>query len=146
MEHDGRIPGVTFHLDKAALGPSVEHKAQGKVILMADVDDFDMWEEALKHLGGMRVYSVDDFKSELIEMLQEDTKARDKEIGRLRVELNEQTQRLRLQNDLLMGEASRARSELKQREAQLAVMEEELASLRGMARDLESLGALAAKG
>lgn len=146
MEHDGRIPGVTFHLDKADLGPSVEHKAQGKVILMADVDDFDMWEEALKHLGGMRVYSVDDFKSELIEMLQEDIKARDKEISRLNVELNEQTQRLRLQNDLLMGEASRARSELKQREAKMAVMEEELDALRGMARELESLGALTTKG
>jgi len=146
MEHDGRIPGVTFHLDKADLGPSIEHKAQGKVILTADVDDFEMWEEAIKHLSSMRVYSTEDFKSELIDMLQEDIKARDKDISKLKTDLNEHTQRLRLQNDVLTGQVSISKRELKVKEAQMAILEEELVGLRKMAADLQELGTLTAEG
>ena len=144
MDNDTRIPGVTFHLDKATLGPSVEHKSQGKVMLLADVDDFDMWEEALKHLGSLRIYSTDDFKSELVEMLQEDVKSRDKIIAQLRIDMNEQTQRLRLENDILRGKDVHAQFELRKKEAQISVLEEELRGLRAMAAELQELSAISA--
>jgi hypothetical protein len=88
------LPGVTFYLENAAQEPSTKHKAKGRVILTADIDDFNLWDETIKKFDGLRIYDSDSFQHEMLEMLQEDGEKLSAEVSRVREEYRTGRERL----------------------------------------------------
>lgn len=93
MKPEERIPGVTFHLESAKQLPSVEYKAHGLVTLKADIDDFDVWDEVVGKLNGLRIYEASDLNTEMIEMLQEDNNRLEGEVEQLKEAAREREER-----------------------------------------------------
>ena len=85
MQHDDKIPGVTFFVEGAhQLPPADEkrHLARGQVTLGAEITDFDVWKEVLEKLNGLRIYTVQDLAEAMISISQ-------KKHGQLRDEFTE---------------------------------------------------------
>ena len=93
MKPEERIPGVTFHLESAKQLPSVTYKAHGLVTLKADIDNFDVWDEVVGKLNGLRIYEASDLSTEMIEMLQEDNNRLEGELAQLKEEAREKEER-----------------------------------------------------
>jgi len=93
MEPNEKIPGVTFHV----VSSSLKNKT-GKVVLDAVVNDLDLWPEVMTRLDELRIYTVSDLTTAMIEILQEENRelkeSADKEVTRLREELERASQRL----------------------------------------------------
>lgn len=93
MEPVNKVPGLTFHVEKASL-----KEKHGNVVLEATVNDSDLWDEVLKKLEGLRIYAVADFQTALVECLQDEVRdeksARAKEAALMREELERTKQEL----------------------------------------------------
>ena len=125
MEHDERVPGVTFRLTRGEQRPPIDtklHKAVGHVELYAEINDFGVWADVLQRLNGMRVYTVENLAEEMISVAQK--KAREAET--------------KLQQD-----KEALRSELELAKQRISFMEVELARLQTMESDLKELEAVA---
>lgn len=124
MESEERIPGITFHLEEASIGPSDSHKASGTIKLGADIDDPDLWEHAVEALNEFRVYASEDFKTDLIELLQEDKKRSDKELEQHRTETHSAVEQLKQRIDNLERENARLAFDVKKKDAELKYLRE----------------------
>lgn len=62
---DFDIPGVTFYVLSSNKAGSTTHKAIGTVSLRATIDNLEIWDEVIRRLNGYRVFSVDDFNSQI---------------------------------------------------------------------------------
>lgn len=121
MEHDERVPGVTFRLTRGEQRPPIDtklHKAVGHVELYAEINDFNVWADVLQRLNGMRVYTVENLAEEMISVAQK--KARDAE--------------RKLQQD-----KEELRSELEKAKQRISFMEAELQRLQVMEGELKEL-------
>lgn len=87
MEHEERVPGITFYKSTSSLKHVSTIAAKGSVTLEANVNDFDLWDETMKMFEVMRVYSVDDFRTEIIQVLQEDNRNLKQRLEQQRQEL-----------------------------------------------------------
>ena len=69
--HEEAMPGVTIRFRTSELR-KVGGKKVVSVTLDAEVNDEDVWEAARKRLDGMKIYTVDDFKTEILAALREE--------------------------------------------------------------------------
>jgi hypothetical protein len=112
MEADERLPGLTFWRESASQLPSDAHKAKGRVVLTADIDDLGMWDEIVRQFDGMRIYAAGDFKEAMIEALQKDKRSIETKLKQKEVEANTELEHLRAENSMLLGERARTEAEL----------------------------------
>jgi hypothetical protein len=93
MEPNENIPGVTFYVMRSSLKERI-----GSVVLDATVNDPDLWQEVLTKLNNLRVYTVADLTTAMIEVLQEENKeakeGHAREVAALREKLERAQQRL----------------------------------------------------
>lgn len=116
MEHDDKIPGVTFAVEDASLFPPPPKKgapkeqqhavALGRVLLSATVNDLDMWKEAVDKLRNLRVYTVEDLATEMIEISQERAKRAEEALARTIQEKDAEIARLKQQVSFNMAFAA----------------------------------------
>lgn len=64
------LPGVVLRFRSAEQGKTVSNKRMVKVTLDAEIANEDVWESALKQLQELKIYTVNDFKSELLAVLR----------------------------------------------------------------------------
>lgn len=73
MSDEDQLPGVVFEMTQCdVLGTAVAGKKRAKVMLTAIINDDAVWEEVKKKLDGLKVYTADDFKGELLNALREE--------------------------------------------------------------------------
>ena len=144
MQNENRIPGVTLWLEDGSLLPpgdkqTKEFKAHGRIILSATISDFGVWDDVVEKVNGMRIYSVDDFKSEMIEMLQEDKEEVDNELESVKRAAHAEKEELKQALDLERQRVHNLDLEFRKRTAQLETANEELARLRELEAQLNAL-------
>lgn len=106
MQHDEKIPGVTFFLKKGEqLPPSNDkHLARGQVILDCEITDFEVWKEVLEKLNGLRIYTVSDLAEAMITISQKKHRELQEEFHKYKVSLNSQLQQLRQKLSMVEAE------------------------------------------
>jgi glutamyl-tRNA reductase len=106
MQHDEKIPGVTFFLTKGEQLPPVndKHLARGQVILDCEITDFEVWKEVLEKLNGLRIYTVSDLAEAMVTISQKKHKELQEEFHKYKVALNTQLQQLRQKVSMLEAE------------------------------------------
>jgi dynactin complex subunit len=110
-----KLPGVTLHMEGSKVVKAVGDKLTAKIFMSAIVEDAILWnavQEKLKE--GLKIYTIDDFKTEMIKAVNEElekekvltTELRHKvqqleyERGTLRVELSKKQEILDKLNTL----------------------------------------------
>ncbi len=67
------LPGVVFHKKSSqVLGINKKGVKRVEVILEAEVRDDEVWQAAEEKLNGLKVYTTDDFKGEMLNALREE--------------------------------------------------------------------------
>lgn len=97
MEHDERLPGVTFYVESAEKLPTDPggQVKRGRVILEANINDFDVWDAVTKKLNGWRVYEGSDLSQAMVEAAQSRRRRAEEEAEKLRQETDSELQQLR---------------------------------------------------
>ena len=124
MEHDERLPGVTFRLMRGEQRPPADptrpNTSVGIVELYAEINNSSVWVDVLNRLNGMRIYTVDNLAEEMISVAQKRAKESEKKVQQekevLRSELDAANQRI----SFMEAELNRLRAvenELKEIEA-----------------------------
>ena len=144
MEREERIPGVTLWLDEGTIlppgdKPTEEFLAHGRIVLTAAITDFAVWDDVVDKVNGMRIYAVDDFKSEMIEMLQDDVKEADQHLEDVKRSTHEEKEVLQQALDLERRRTHNLDLELRKRTAELEAANEQLAELRELEAQLNAL-------
>ena len=114
MERDESIPGVTFSVMDATLfppppkkGKNQEHAvALGKVVLSATVNNLDTWKEAVDKLRNLRIYTVEDLATEMIEINQQRAKRAEETLARVIQEKDAEIAKLKQQVSFNMAFAA----------------------------------------
>lgn len=85
--NDENLPGVVFHKKSSELiGTTTKGVKRVRVVLEAEIRDEDVWKSAEDKLDGLKVYTVDDFKGEMLNALREDYAKLEEEAVSLRAE------------------------------------------------------------
>ncbi len=94
MQHDEKIPGVTFHLAKGEQLPPINdtHLARGQVILDCEIHDYEVWKEVLEKINGLRIYTVSDLAEAMVTISQKKYKELEEEFHRYKINMNTQLQ------------------------------------------------------
>lgn len=116
MEREEGLPGVTFTVEDATLLPPPPKKsapkdqehavALGKVVLRATVNNLDVWKEAVDKLRYLRIYTVEDLATEMIEISQERAKRAEEALARVIQEKDAEIAKLRQQASFNMAFAA----------------------------------------
>ena len=106
MQHDEKIPGVTFHLAKGEQLPPVDnrHLARGQVILDCEIDNFDVWKDVLEKLNGLRIYTVSDLAEAMVTISQKKHAELKEDFHKYKIQMNTQIQELKAENSRLTAE------------------------------------------
>jgi len=139
MEQETRIPGVTFWLIEATEGQSKVHKARAHVVLAADIEDFELWDDVKAKLNGLRIYTVEDFKGQMAALLRSEVSKLEEKVELTQQEKHSTEEQLRHQLDLERARAHNLEIEIRLKQAQLNADKEELGELRAMKASLEDL-------
>jgi hypothetical protein len=87
-EEKKELPGITFFLDGTEEQGTVAGKLTVRLHLTAIVDEEEMLNRVLKKFeGGFRIHTVEDFKGQMIRVLQEDMSEAERRVRELEVEL-----------------------------------------------------------
>lgn len=135
MEHDERIPGVTFRLTRGDQKPPIDPKKQkaiGVVELHAEINDFNVWAAVLDRLNGMRIYTVENLAEEMVDVAQK--KAREVE-----QQMQAKTDELHTESQQALQSLSFAKQENVRLQAVLHSQEQELQRLRQVEAELREL-------
>jgi len=104
-----RVAGVVFHLEEAKLKEAAEGFS-GHALLSAQVTDIELWQAMVDQLTeGLPLYRGKDFKSQLIQVLQEDQEALKTASERKVQELTAELERTRQTVNQLYMELGEAR-------------------------------------
>lgn len=84
------LPGVIFYRNSSqVMASSTPGVKKVKVVLVAEVRDDAVWESVEeKFTAGLKVYTADDFKGEMLNALREDYARLEAEKKRLQLELS----------------------------------------------------------
>ena len=126
-----QVPGVTFSLEDAELR-KVKGKKIAKVTLEAVIMDDDVWEAVQDKLDGMKIYSVEDFQEQIIDLMKDDNEKLDGQVGSLQERLQEAHEHMKQQASFdaqTVEELRRENEALRQRVDRLESMERELQDL-----------------
>jgi gamma-glutamylcyclotransferase (GGCT)/AIG2-like uncharacterized protein YtfP len=96
VEPVNKLPGLTFHVETAQLTNKL-----GKAEIHADVNDVDMWEQVITKLDGLRIYTVEDLATSVMEVLQTENKEEKMAHARQTEELRQQLETLKQRNSFL---------------------------------------------
>lgn len=134
-----RVAGVVFYLEESTISEAAEGFT-GRAKLSAKVTDVEMWEAMVAQLAeGLSLYRGKDFKSQLIEMLQEDQEAlkieTERKIQNLIVELERHKQTVDQQAAALIT----AERLIREQSAALAQYNEQINALCAVGEDLSKL-------
>lgn len=84
------LPGVTFHKKSSELaGKTFKGHKRIRIVLEAEVSDDAVWDVVEKKLDGLKVYSSDDFKGEMLSSLRLDYLKLEEENKRLNARLGQ---------------------------------------------------------
>lgn len=87
-EEKKELPGITFHLDGTEEQGTVHGKLTVRLILTAIVDEEELLERVKKKFeGGFRIHTAEDFKGQMIRVLQEDMGEAERRIRDLEIEV-----------------------------------------------------------
>lgn len=87
-ESDDDLPGVVFHKKSSeVMGTNYKGFKRVKVVLEAEVRDDAVWRDVEEKLNGLKIYTADDFKGEMLNALREDYEKLEVEKRRLEIEL-----------------------------------------------------------
>lgn len=108
MQHDDKIPGVTFFLKKGEQLPPVndKHLARGEVVLDCEIHDYEVWKEVLEKLNGLRIYTVSDLAEAMVAISQKRHTELQEEFHKYKVIMNAKAQRLEQRVSMLEAENS----------------------------------------
>lgn len=88
MSDENDLPGVVFHKKSSELvGTTAKGVKRVKVVLEAEVRDDAVWAAAEAKLDGLKIFTVDDFKGEMLNALREDYAKLETEANAMRTEL-----------------------------------------------------------
>ncbi len=139
MEHDERLPGVTFRLTRGDLLPPADNKKQkalGAVELNAEVNDFDVWKEVLDKLNGMRIYTIENLAEEMVEVAQEKARQLENEMAKKTEELRVERAQLQQQLDFALVEIRELRTTIIQQTKELQRLRQVEGELKDIAGSL----------
>lgn len=77
MEPIDQIPGVTFRLEKARQLPPPPNEgciAGGEVVLRAVIHDLDLWDQVVRQLQMLRIYTVKNLAEQMVAVSQRKAK------------------------------------------------------------------------
>lgn len=98
-DENDHLPGVVFHKKSSeVLGTTKKGVKRVQVILEAEIRDEEIWKSVEEKLNGLKVYTVDDFKGEMLNALREDYLKLEIEKKRLEIEntgLREENQHMK---------------------------------------------------
>lgn len=106
MQHDEKIPGVTFFLLKGEQLPPAndKHLARGQVILDCEITDFDVWKDVLEKLNGLRLYTVSDLAEAMVTISQKKHSELQEEFHKYKIMMNTQLETLKAANSRLQAQ------------------------------------------
>ena len=136
MEHDERIPGVTFRLTRGDQKPPIDpskQKAIGVVELHAEINDFNVWAEVLDKLNGMRIYTVENLAEEMVDVAQKKAREATQEMKAKTDALHAQSQHVQQQLSFVEQENIRLNATIQRQE-------QELVRLRQLEHEFNQLG------
>lgn len=91
------LPGVIIRFRSAELSKAANKKIV-KVTLDAEVNDEAVWEVARQKLDGMKIYTVNDFQTGLLDAMRQENKqleARSQELARENLQLSEENKTMK---------------------------------------------------
>ena len=130
---------MTLWLDDATQLASAEHKARARVVLHADIDDFELWDSVVLKLNGLRIYTIDDFKGEMLTVLQQETHRLESDLEQEREQARAQLERVTQGLDLERARNYTLELELRKAIATVSVQQDELKELRELKAQLDGL-------
>jgi hypothetical protein len=103
MQHDEKIPGVTFHLQKGEQLPPAndEHLARGEVILGCEIHDLEVWKDVLEKINGLRIYTVSDLSEAMVSISQKKYRQLEEDFHKYKIQVNTQLEELKAANSRL---------------------------------------------
>lgn len=125
VEHDEELPGVTFRLTRADVGPPVDidrHKALAFVEMQAEINDFGIWDDVIKRLDGMRLYTVNNLAEEMISVAQERAREAEKATEKKRIEAQAEIEKLKQRLSFAEAEIGQLRSVITEQNKELAYL------------------------
>ena len=131
MANEIRIPGVEFSLEQADV-KKVNGKTVGTVVLEAHVNDLDMFDDIQDKLDGLKIYAVEDFQTQVNELLREDNEELESAIETAKRNQTQAEERLKQSESFRSKreeELQRENQALKVRVEQLEALERELQDL-----------------
>lgn len=97
------LPGVVFYHTGSEMLGTVKSKKVVRVTLRAEIENEEVWQAAFDKLKeGLKVYTADDFKTELLNALREEHANVEAENKRMKIELD----RLRDENQQMTAALS----------------------------------------
>ena len=81
------FPGVVFYMNNTQVLASSKGLERVKVVLVAEIRDAQVWKEVAPKLDGLKIYTADDFKGEMLNALREEHLKLEAEKKRLEKEL-----------------------------------------------------------
>jgi len=111
MAVEENIPGVVFYLEKATSRGAPNGQEIGQVVLEAHINDVEVWEEAKKRLSELKIHTVDDVKSELIDMFKEKAEAGEERLEKVKEDFRQGNLQLLQKLDDVEKELERSRQE-----------------------------------
>lgn len=131
--------GVVFHVMDDDIARATDATYKGKAILHAVVEDLDLWEKVIEQLNGMELHRGRNFKDELLEVLRRRNSELEQTAEQIADDRDSTIQHLLQQVD--QAQQAQAAAEQNQRlaDAKVAVLDEELTSLREAKAAMDAL-------
>lgn len=88
-----QLPGVVFRKKSSELmGTTTKGVKRVRVTLEAEIRDDAVWQAAEEKLDGLKIYTVNDFKGEMLSALRDDYLKLEQEAERLRAQVTDLTE------------------------------------------------------
>jgi FtsZ-binding cell division protein ZapB len=113
MEHSSKLPGVTLYLVKSELkqAPGADGNRHATLHLSAKVEDTAIWDRVVEKVNGLRIYTVSDLATALIEVTQMEAKEALEKSTAEKEKLQQENQRLLQANSLMRAQLEKVKSE-----------------------------------
>jgi len=98
MEPVEQIPGVTFRLEKARQLPPPPNEgcvAGGEVVLRATIQDLDLWEQVIRQLQLLRIYTVKNLAEQMVTVSQKRAREAEEKLARVQTSSGGELEQLR---------------------------------------------------
>jgi chromosome segregation ATPase len=134
-----RVAGVTFYLEDAKLVEGATGFS-GKVVLSALVNDIELWEAMTSRLlEGLSLYKGEDFKTQLIRVLQEDQEELKTKMSRLQTSSSAEMERIKQAADKAQAQLQQAHAKIAEQQQTIRGLSDQLSAWDSISADLNEL-------